>query len=464
MGRFNTVLRSIAGIPVAYYGFTFQKAWPSRDGFMPLPAELDAGISTATGVSSAALSLLLMLYVAKGPRQQSSSKFLAAFGVLASLASALVAGGAWLLSIDAGPYFTLQRILKACGIVAMSALWLQSCASLNPIRAIFVNAVATVVAAYLMFVVEDASPLRSLSLMAILPFLSAFSLWRAEAGSARMREQTELSFSYPFKPALPVKALVFIGVYSFAYGVASSTVEASFTRYSSVIPAIVVILLVCLDFKRFSISTLYSLAFPLMIGGFLFIGLSSEHASPLPGFLLDTGYAAMSMLLFLSACSISYNTGASPLWLFGALSATQFGMHFAGQTLATFLPVEEGTAGYAALVAVTALIVIVASLATMSDKGMFTSLNMLSHDEKSAVESSFLTEKMARVNSLAGAYTLTSRETEVLQLLILGKSNAEMAGDLFISEGTVKTHLHHIYQKFGVHTRRELEEKILKAK
>jgi DNA-binding NarL/FixJ family response regulator len=47
------------------------------------------------------------------------------------------------------------------------------------------------------------------------------------------------------------------------------------------------------------------------------------------------------------------------------------------------------------------------------------------------------------------AETLTAREIEILQLLALGHTNRDIAGKLFISPDTVKTHLEHIYQKLG---------------
>jgi len=48
---------------------------------------------------------------------------------------------------------------------------------------------------------------------------------------------------------------------------------------------------------------------------------------------------------------------------------------------------------------------------------------------------------------------LTSREREVLQLLIEGRSNREIAEILFISHRTATTHVTHILAKFGVETR-----------
>jgi len=50
---------------------------------------------------------------------------------------------------------------------------------------------------------------------------------------------------------------------------------------------------------------------------------------------------------------------------------------------------------------------------------------------------------------------LSERELEVLALLASGKTNAEAAGDLFVSVGTVKSHTGNIYRKLGAKNRAE---------
>ena len=48
---------------------------------------------------------------------------------------------------------------------------------------------------------------------------------------------------------------------------------------------------------------------------------------------------------------------------------------------------------------------------------------------------------------------LSERELEVLQLIAAGKSNRRIARELFVSVGTVKTHINNVYRKLDAHSR-----------
>ncbi|MFD1804946.1 response regulator [Pasteurella oralis] len=50
-------------------------------------------------------------------------------------------------------------------------------------------------------------------------------------------------------------------------------------------------------------------------------------------------------------------------------------------------------------------------------------------------------------------YSLTDREMDVLRLIATGLSNKQIAGQLFISEETVKVHIRNLLRKLNVHSR-----------
>jgi len=61
-----------------------------------------------------------------------------------------------------------------------------------------------------------------------------------------------------------------------------------------------------------------------------------------------------------------------------------------------------------------------------------------------------MTAKEPQRNRTAG---LTSREEDVLRLIARGRTNAEIARELFISEATVKTHINNLFAKAGLRDR-----------
>ena len=54
---------------------------------------------------------------------------------------------------------------------------------------------------------------------------------------------------------------------------------------------------------------------------------------------------------------------------------------------------------------------------------------------------------------MATLSNLTSRELEILQLVVAGYTNKAIAAQIYISEKTVEFHLDNIYTKLGVRTR-----------
>jgi DNA-binding CsgD family transcriptional regulator len=69
-----------------------------------------------------------------------------------------------------------------------------------------------------------------------------------------------------------------------------------------------------------------------------------------------------------------------------------------------------------------------------------------------------------RCNLVAEQYHLTPRETEIMTLFAKGRTSARIQEELVLSRGTVTSHLQHVYQKVGVHSKQELLDVIEGAK
>ena len=76
-------------------------------------------------------------------------------------------------------------------------------------------------------------------------------------------------------------------------------------------------------------------------------------------------------------------------------------------------------------------------------------------------------KQMSRPERTPGAtFRLTERELDVLKLVAKGHNNRVIAGELFISENTVKNHVRNILEKLQLHSRMEavmfaVKEKLL---
>jgi len=71
-----------------------------------------------------------------------------------------------------------------------------------------------------------------------------------------------------------------------------------------------------------------------------------------------------------------------------------------------------------------------------------------------------LVEKKTRQQS----QSLTPRQRKIIEAIVSGSSNKDIAGEMSISERTVKYHLTRIFAKFGVSNRTELAQYALKNK
>jgi DNA-binding NarL/FixJ family response regulator len=79
----------------------------------------------------------------------------------------------------------------------------------------------------------------------------------------------------------------------------------------------------------------------------------------------------------------------------------------------------------------------------------------LSPSAVDALVESLRTSQLRRAEPVAGNHGLSQREAEIMEHVVRGRGNAQIASTLFLSEKTIKNHINHINAKLGTRTRAE---------
>ena len=169
---------------------------------------------------------------------------------------------------------------------------------------------------------------------------------------------------------------------------------------------------------------IYRIALPLMVAAFLIlpnVGVLGQAASD---FCTSASYTAFSILIMLIMANLCYRYGMSAVWLFG---------------------IERG----------------VRALFTLFGRQTEQLLGAPSFGLAGAAGDRAIVKKQELANrcqELARSYGLSPREEEVLLLLAQRKTVGSIERELFIANGTAKTHIRHIYRKLDIHSRDELSD------
>lgn len=311
-----------------------------------------------------------------------------------------------------------------------------------------------------------------------LGFRLALLLILAALSGLTFRASVEKSFSNSDDAVPPVEErmaptslLRSVGWLFFCLGAAlcASMVVTSLSQQTMELPANIVQLLYALAAllmfpvawvvlhvtRRFGPTSLYRWAVPLLVAGMVFSLLPADHLEVVACLcfaLVAIGFEGMYHLLFVYAAKRFSSRGLAVATL-GILATTIGG--FVGSAVVSWGLGHPDTLLTLMLVAVLAFVV-VASLTPRSE-----GISGLGQDEnedgqplngRRAPDS-----EVAPWAEFAAQYGLTPREVEVLELLMQGRSRTFIRETLYISKGTVDTHINHIYRKAGVTSKEGLE-------
>ena len=202
---------------------------------------------------------------------------------------------------------------------------------------------------------------------------------------------------------------------------------------------------------------LFSLVALLIIAGFLVAPLSFGMETTITNTLLRAGRDCFTVLIWLVLASLGKRNIFTLLPAMGAVrcasaAGTDVGA-VAGHLTNGYITTSPLTAQAITVVFVFAFIAFL--WLGFREFSFTTAIKGVKQ-----VEAADLSDIGDRIESscrqLAAENGLTERETEILVLLARGRDGKFIADEYVLSYNTVKTHIKHIYQKLGIHSRQDL--------
>lgn len=226
-------------------------------------------------------------------------------------------------------------------------------------------------------------------------------------------------------------------------------------------------------------SLLFRALIPFIAIAVLFLPLSGTGNLEFADLILLVAYMCFEALMWIFFGELSQNFRLSPILVYGIGRGSLAIGAIIGSSMAlsTTIPHMLPYFGESGVVMVILLAMVVAYallprekdvqelVVTSQFEGESTLVDTANKTEKlpvEPVEQPKQVETMKpgkftlRCDAVSDRYLLSRRESEVLFFLAKGHNSAYIQEKLFISEGTAKTHIRHIYKKLDIHTQQDL--------
>lgn len=379
-----------------------------------------------------------------------------------AVALAIVAAALDCAAAAAGPIaqgaFLLSVLFAGVSGALFILLWAEFHSCLDPLRIVFYVSGAFLFGTMAAWILQDIDGARRLLILIACPIISAWCLRKSFSRVNPIDLPRSLWGRFEF----PWKLVVVLGIYEFVYGAREYSPSFVWETYmaGAIAVALAVFLFACLFARKSDLTLLYRTPFALMLCGLAMVPIATSLNGVVSDLLVSAGYELMFLIVTLLMCDLSRQRGVSVLVLCGVQELTAV-FRLMGHQTTEALGSGSSIAPFGSefLPTLLTIAVIVASVVILSDrnpsKTWGASFFGVDAMKKIDDDDAWLRQ---RCNELSEAHGLSPREREVFMLLAQGKSTAQIERELVIATGTVKSHTRRIYQKFGIHTKRELVE------
>ena len=212
--------------------------------------------------------------------------------------------------------------------------------------------------------------------------------------------------------------------------------------------ALLVALVLQMDFNR----SIYQIGFPLAGLGLLAVGVLGP-SSVVAGVLQTTGFLYLDLVLWALGSYLIKSCDQPATWVASCpstalMTGRALGVVIGSVALQAFASSEQTIVFFCVL----AFLVLLAALLLTNNANMRTGWGFVRPGNPEEETDVFRTCEV-----IAKDYGLTQRELEIMHSVIMGKTRKEIAEDLFITQNTIKTHLHNLYGKIDIHSEGDLK-------
>ena len=454
----------LPSIPLFFLGLGVYRAWIEIvfvGSFVEFPAAAVAGHDAFDLVMIATMFLCAALAKRIGPLFGKRSLY-AVSGVALTVSTLCMFASIW-IPRSADALAVPAVLLGGFGIALVILLWSELYGCLNPFRVALYYSASMIVAALLIYLCRG---LLLPWLGAVVLVLPVVSLAACAAGF-RSLPSGELPRAKPSKFSFPWKIVLLMAIYAFAYGLMEGGLYAgAFGPHSApgtLAVGVLVFLGVAVRGGRFDFGIIYRVALPLMVVALFLLPTLGHVQGMAASFCVSAGYTAQSVLIMLIMANLCYRYGMSAVWLFGIERGVRALFTLFGRQTEQLLGAPSfGLAGSDAVVSgLVVILVVAATMILFSEKELSSrwGVSFLGEDGTAGDRAIVKKQELAnRCQELARSYGLSPREEEVLLLLAQRKTVGSIERELFIANGTAKTHIRHIYRKLDIHSRDELSD------
>lgn len=478
------------------WGFAFSRAWIYLM-FLGVGASIlifsDEGASRTLYISSSLALTVTLLFGAAAP--QTAERVLMNRACRAA-AAFLTAAGTLCAAAAAGAHGASGQALAICsgfttgiGSGIITLCYGEIYARRPPAEAGIEIPMAALIAGVTFAAISFLPAAEGIVITSILPLASGFIMnYQPHVWDASRAPGTDRTV---FKMAKS-RIIIRIGICACGVGIADSLSRQAFIAVSgisahdlfhpallisSIVLAAVLISFMLLRRDR-AIKELYKLVTFLIAASIVFLPVFMEGSSAAEGALLAiVGYNTFNIFIWILLADISYNFKLPAVIVFGmgwgmlTVGAT-FG-EIIGGAACSMIPMNPQAVSFITGIAVIMVFGVCTfvfkdddlmdlnEMAPLVDSAGSAMGKMLAEEDRTDEENSQTPVRFYECcMELARSAGLTPRETEILLLFAKGRTNTRIQEELYISKGTVTTHLQHIYRKAGVHSKQELLDMI----